>query len=108
MVGTRSEGTTKYSVIKIRDHGPGISEEEAPRVFERFYRADSSRDRNTGGSGLGLAIVSAIVASHEGTVRLENTPGGGATMAIELPYQALSGDERDDVDSAIFDDSEMD
>lgn len=108
MVGTRSEGTTKYSVIKIRDHGPGISEEEAPRVFERFYRADSSRDRNTGGSGLGLAIVSAIVASHEGTVRLENTPGGGATMAIELPYQALSGDDRDDVDSEIFDDSDVD
>ncbi|MDJ0314450.1 HAMP domain-containing sensor histidine kinase [Arthrobacter sp. H35-D1] len=87
VVGTRSEGTQKFSVIKIRDHGPGISEEEAPRVFERFYRADSSRDRNTGGSGLGLAIVSAIVASHEGTVRLEQTPGGGATMAIELPHQ---------------------
>nr|WP_269937956.1 HAMP domain-containing sensor histidine kinase [Arthrobacter sp. HY1533] len=89
VVGTRSEGDAKFSVIKVRDHGPGISEEEAPRVFERFYRADSSRDRNTGGSGLGLAIVSAIVASHEGTVRLEQTPGGGATMAIELPFQAM-------------------
>lgn len=88
MVGTRHEGISLYSVIKIRDHGPGISAEEAPRVFERFYRADSSRDRNTGGSGLGLAIVSAIVASHEGTVRLEDTPGGGATMVIELPYKA--------------------
>ncbi len=87
MVGTRTDGVSTHSVIKIRDHGPGISDEEAPRVFERFYRADSSRDRNTGGSGLGLAIVSAIVASHEGTVRLEQTPGGGATMAIELPYQ---------------------
>jgi len=87
MVGTRNEGGRKSSVIKIRDHGPGISEEEAPRIFERFYRADSSRDRNTGGSGLGLAIVSAIVASHDGTVRLEQTPGGGATMAIELPFQ---------------------
>lgn len=89
MVGTRTEGPAAYSVIKIRDHGPGISDEEAPRVFERFYRADSSRDRNTGGSGLGLAIVSAIVASHEGTVRLEQTPGGGATMTIELPYHAF-------------------
>ncbi len=87
MVGTRAEGAATYSVIKIRDHGPGISEEEAPKVFERFYRADSSRDRNTGGSGLGLAIVSALVASHEGTVRLEQTPGGGATLAIELPWQ---------------------
>lgn len=91
MVGTRAVGAAYNSVIKIRDHGPGISAEEAPRVFERFYRADSSRDRNTGGSGLGLAIVSAIVASHEGTVRLEDTPGGGATMVIELPYTA---DER--------------
>lgn len=88
MVGTRTEDAATFSVIKVRDHGPGISEEEAPRVFERFYRADSSRDRNTGGSGLGLAIVSAIVASHHGTVRLETTPGGGATMAIELPYHS--------------------
>ncbi|WP_104108565.1 cell wall metabolism sensor histidine kinase WalK [Arthrobacter sp. N199823] len=88
LVGTRMEGATQYSVIKIRDHGPGISPEEAPRVFERFYRADSSRDRNTGGSGLGLAIVSAIVASHEGTVRVEETPGGGATLSIELPHHA--------------------
>lgn len=87
MVGTRTIGGQKMSVIKIRDHGPGISDDEAPRIFERFYRADSSRDRNTGGSGLGLAIVSAIVASHAGTVRLEQTPGGGATMVIELPFQ---------------------
>lgn len=108
MVGTRVDGAATYSVIKIRDHGPGISEEEAPRVFERFYRADSSRDRNTGGSGLGLAIVSAIVASHEGTVRLEHTPGGGATLAIELPYQPAAGDDRDDADSDGFDDSVVD
>ena len=87
MVGTRQSGAGKTSVIKIRDHGPGISDEEAPRIFERFYRADSSRDRNTGGSGLGLAIVAAIVASHDGTVRVEQTPGGGATMAVELPFE---------------------
>ncbi len=95
MVGTRTEGPATYSVIKIRDHGPGISEEEAPRVFERFYRADSSRDRNTGGSGLGLAIVSAIVASHEGTVRLEQTPGGGATLVIQLPFHAADDSSAD-------------
>ncbi|WP_306415680.1 sensor histidine kinase [Arthrobacter livingstonensis] len=87
MVGTHQVGGQKTSVIKIRDHGPGISDEQAPRIFERFYRADSSRDRNTGGSGLGLAIVAAIVASHHGTVRLEQTPEGGATMAIELPFE---------------------
>lgn len=92
MVGTQDRGGQKFSVIKVRDHGPGISEDDAARVFERFYRADSSRDRNTGGSGLGLAIVAAIVASHGGTVRVEATPGGGATFAIELPFKALDDD----------------
>lgn len=102
VVGTRVSGGQKSSIIKIRDHGPGISDDEAPRIFERFYRADSSRDRNTGGSGLGLAIVSAIVASHDGTVRVEPTPGGGATMAIELPYKPLDEpEERDDAFEAF-------
>lgn len=105
VVGTHVAGGQKFSVIKIRDHGPGISDEEAPRVFERFYRADSSRDRNTGGSGLGLAIVSAIVASHEGTVRLEQTPGGGATMAIELPFQDLESTAASDAGDAAGGDS---
>ncbi len=109
MVGTRADGGQKFSVIKIRDHGPGISEEEAPRVFERFYRADSSRDRNTGGSGLGLAIVSAIVAAHEGTVRLEQTPGGGATLVIELPFTAPEVETETETEAegdGLFDDAE--
>lgn len=74
------------SVLEVRDHGPGISEEEGARVFERFYRADTSRQRETGGSGLGLAIVAALVAQHDGAVRLDETPGGGATLAIRLPH----------------------
>ena len=74
------------AVLEIRDHGPGISEEDANRVFERFYRADSSRQRETGGTGLGLAIVAAIAAQHDGSIRLSETPGGGATMSIHLPY----------------------
>lgn len=74
------------SVIEVRDHGPGISEDDASRVFERFYRADSSRYRETGGTGLGLAIVAALVAQHDGTVRLDETPGGGATLSIRLPH----------------------
>lgn len=78
------------SVIEVRDHGPGISEEDAARVFERFYRADSSRYRETGGTGLGLAIVAALVAQHDGSVRLEETPGGGATLSIRLPHDATS------------------
>jgi len=55
------------------------------KVFRRFYRADTSRNRKTGGSGLGLAIVSAIVERHGGTVRMDRTPGGGATVHIEIP-----------------------
>ncbi|WP_324090401.1 HAMP domain-containing sensor histidine kinase [Glutamicibacter sp.] len=77
------------AVLEIRDHGPGIPEEDAHRIFERFYRADSSRQRETGGSGLGLAIVVAIVQQHGGSVALSETAGGGATMAICLPYVPL-------------------
>ncbi|MDQ0924814.1 two-component system OmpR family sensor kinase [Pseudarthrobacter sp. W1I19] len=73
------------SVIEVRDHGPGISEEDASKVFERFYRADTSRTRETGGSGLGLAIVAAIVGSHGGSVRVATTDGGGATLVVSLP-----------------------
>ncbi|MDQ0092184.1 sensor histidine kinase [Paeniglutamicibacter psychrophenolicus] len=84
------------AVLEIRDHGPGISEEDAGRVFERFYRADSSRQRETGGTGLGLAIVAAIAAQHDGSIRLSDTPGGGATMSIHLPYVAPEDDPEDD------------
>jgi two-component system OmpR family sensor kinase len=85
-VGRRRTDAGEVSVVEIRDHGQGIPPEEAPRVFERFYRADTSRTRETGGSGLGLAIVAAIVASHHGTVRVEETDGGGATLVVSLPY----------------------
>ncbi|MGW9552485.1 ATP-binding protein [Citricoccus zhacaiensis] len=86
---------SRDSVIEIRDHGPGIDEQDASRVFERFYRADSSRQRETGGTGLGLAIVAAIVAQHDGTVRLEQTPGGGATMSVRMPWVDPSAAEDD-------------
>jgi two-component system OmpR family sensor kinase len=86
-VGVRtSEDGRRHSVIEVRDHGPGVPEEEAARIFERFYRADTSRTRETGGSGLGLAIVAAIVGSHSGTVQATRTDGGGATLVVSLPY----------------------
>jgi two-component system OmpR family sensor kinase len=72
-------------VVEVRDHGPGLDPETAERVFERFYRADRSRSRESGGTGLGLAIVAAIVARHGGSVRHLPTPGGGATFRVELP-----------------------
>ncbi|MBO1267542.1 sensor histidine kinase [Arthrobacter cavernae] len=86
-VGVRSTPSGAFSVIEIRDHGPGIPESEAPRIFERFYRSDTSRTRETGGSGLGLAIVAAIVGSHDGTMRVEETDGGGATLVVSLPFR---------------------
>jgi two-component system OmpR family sensor kinase len=74
------------AVLEVIDHGPGLSPEQASRVFERFYRADQARGRRTGGSGLGLAIVAALVAAHDGTVSVVDTaPGRGATFRITLP-----------------------
>ena len=77
----------RTSVLQVRDHGPGIHGQDAERVFERFYRADSSRTRETGGTGLGLSIVAAIIEQHDGTVKLEETEGGGATFTVRIPRQ---------------------
>ena len=74
------------SVIEVRDHGPGIHGEDRERVFERFYRTDTSRSRETGGTGLGLSIVAAILEQHDGSVHIEETPGGGAIFVISLPF----------------------
>ena len=79
------EDSRTIAVVEVRDHGPGVSDQDVEKVFRRFYRADTSRNRKTGGSGLGLAIVSAIVERHGGTVRMDRTPGGGATVHIEIP-----------------------
>ena len=77
-------------VLAIVDHGPGIKPEDAKRIFERFYRGDESRDRETGGTGLGLAIVAAIAKQHDGSVVISDTPGGGATLELRLPRIELS------------------
>ncbi len=76
---------TDTALVEVIDSGPGISAEDRPKVFERFFRTDSSRTRASGGSGLGLSIVSALVAAHGGSVAVSETPGGGATFAVELP-----------------------
>ncbi|MEN9752425.1 MAG: hypothetical protein RL670_116 [Actinomycetota bacterium] len=78
------------AVFEVRDHGEGIPEQLRGRVFERFYRVDNSRNRETGGSGLGLSIVSTLVERHGGAVRAIETPGGGATFRVELPNRAPS------------------
>lgn len=65
--------------------GPGLPERDADKLFERFYRIDSSRSRQSGGAGLGLAIVSAIVAAHGGTIEAGNEEGHGARVTVTLP-----------------------
>jgi two-component system OmpR family sensor kinase len=71
--------------LAVVDQGPGMSDQDAARIFERFYRADESRSRSDGGTGLGLAIVAALVARHGGTVAVQTAPGVGATFRVELP-----------------------
>jgi two-component system OmpR family sensor kinase len=74
------------AVITVTDDGPGISHEQAGQLFERFYRADSSRSRETGGAGLGLAIVASIVQAHEGTVVAEpRSQQPGTVLRLSLP-----------------------
>jgi two-component system, OmpR family, sensor kinase len=75
----------RVAMLDVVDHGEGIPPQIREKIFQRFWRADSSRARETGGSGLGLAIVSGIIASHKGTVEVLDTPGGGATFRITLP-----------------------
>ncbi len=75
-------------IVDVTDHGPGMTSEQAHRVFERFYRADQARTRATGGSGLGLAIVSALVSAHGGVASVRTAPGRGATFRIALPLAA--------------------
>jgi len=69
----------------VQDFGPGIASEHLPRIFERFYRVDKARSRETGGTGLGLAIVKHIVLNQGGTVRVESSVGHGSTFFFTLP-----------------------
>jgi two-component system OmpR family sensor kinase len=73
------------AIVEVRDHGPGMSEEDAVRAFERFWRSDPSRTRSSGGAGLGLAIVAAITEAHGGRTEVETKPGEGATFRVYLP-----------------------
>ncbi|MHB1477380.1 MAG: sensor histidine kinase, partial [Coriobacteriia bacterium] len=72
-------------VARVLDEGPGIAEADAARIFDRFYRAQSSRDRGSGGAGLGLAIVAAIVTAHGGNITATPRPEGGTEFTLRFP-----------------------
>ncbi len=73
--------------IRVRDSGPGIPAQELERVFEPFYRLESSRNRDSGGTGLGLSIARDIAQAHDGSLTLSNLPGGGLEAALLLPRE---------------------
>ncbi len=74
-----------HAVLEVADEGPGLTAEQCGRIFERFYRADASRNRATGGAGLGLSIVDSLVTAHGGRVQVDSAPGRGATFRVLLP-----------------------
>jgi len=84
-IAVEVDAERQQGVISVIDHGEGIPPQIREKIFQRFWRADSSRNRDTGGSGLGLAIAASIVAAHKGEVQVLETPGGGATFRVALP-----------------------
>jgi two-component system OmpR family sensor kinase len=100
---------TPAAILDVTDQGPGMTQEQARRVFERFYRADQARTRATGGSGLGLAIVRALVVAQGGVASVRTAEGQGATFRIALPLapEALGhpddSDAPDDPEAAVLD-----
>ena len=81
--------------ISVTDQGDGLSPEDQERVFERFYRVDAARSRQTGGTGLGLSIVKHVISNHGGEVTLWSQPGQGSTFTIRLPE--MEGQDDGDV-----------
>lgn len=91
--GTGEHSRLPAVTLTVKDEGPGLTAEAASRVFERFYRADTARNRRDGGTGLGLAIVAGLISSHRGHVDVTSRPGEGTSFRLELPL-ADTGDLR--------------
>ena len=86
----RVRSGARMAEVAVIDAGPGIPAEDLPRIFDRFYRGGTARDRKSGGAGLGLAIARAIAEAHGGTLTAESTPGAGATFRLRLPLAAVA------------------
>ena len=85
MLLVRLKEDDKYVTVEIADNGIGIAKDELPKIFQRFYRTDSSRNSTTGGSGLGLSIAQKIVDDHHGRIWAESELGEGARVFISIP-----------------------
>jgi len=88
--GLSGSGPAAVAELSVTDEGPGISEAERDRIFERFYRVDSARSRETGGTGLGLSIVKHVAAGHGGEATVWSDEGTGSTFTLRLPAAAVS------------------
>lgn len=84
-VGVWAKPASDFILIEVQDSGVGISAEHIPHIFERFYRVDQSRSRDSGGAGLGLSLAKWIVEAHGGAILVESTPGAGSTFTVRLP-----------------------
>jgi len=80
----------KFFYLKVQDSGIGIPEDVQDRIFERFYRVDKARSRETGGSGLGLAITRNVVLMHKGAIKLSSKEGEGSTFTLRIPLNYIA------------------
>ena len=96
MIDVRADADGERVVFEVRDHGIGIPRVDLERIFERFYRVDQARSRDTGGTGLGLAIVRHVVHAHGGDVTVSSLEGQGSTFQIALPLVAATEGARHD------------
>ncbi|MBS7345866.1 MAG: PAS domain S-box protein [Caryophanon sp.] len=80
----------QYGIVEVQDEGIGIEKAEIPRIFERFYRVDRARSRNSGGTGLGLAIVKHLIEAHDGKIHVDSTVGVGTKMTVRIPKSTFT------------------
>ena len=90
IVKLRINANEQYGIFEVKDQGIGIEKSEIPLIFERFYRIDRARSRNSGGTGLGLSIVKHLIEAHEGKIQVTSEVGKGTSMKVYLPIQKES------------------